>query len=275
MIDPKSMLDALIGAASRHGQGPSGSGTPGQKAGGRMEAGRGAGAPPAQPSDNLLATARDIIARNPKLSEAAILGLVGLVFGKRKGGGLSSRLGRLGGLAAIGGLAYKAYQSWRSPSSASPSAAPSTAPSGGPAARRTGLMSSEQTDIPEGSHFHPVSQTEDDALLYLRAMVAAASADGQVDGDERERILKGMAEAGIDAAATRWLQDELASPADVEELAATVNTPEKAAQVYAAARIAIEPDTMQEREFLRQLATALDLDEAFRARIEDTIEGLR
>lgn len=263
MFDPKAMLDALIGAASRHGQSASGHGTPAQKAGSRIDAGRPAGPSSAGPSDQLLATARDLIARNPKLSEAAILGLVGLVFGKRKGGGITSSLGRLGGLAAIGGLAYKAYQSWRTPSPATPPA------------QRAGVMSSDLTDMPENSHFHPVSQTEDDALLYLRAMVAAAAADGQVDADERARLLKGMAEAGIDPDATRWLQEELASPADVEELAATVNTPEKAAQVYAAARIAIDPDTMQECEFLRQLAQSLDLDDAFRSRIEETLESLR
>ena len=79
-----------------------------------------------------------------------------------------------------------------------------------------------------------------------------------------------MTEAGIDPEATRWLERELASPADVEELSANVNTPEKAAQVYAAARIAIDPDTMQEREFLRQLADALDLDQAMKAQIDDT-----
>jgi uncharacterized membrane protein YebE (DUF533 family) len=56
----------------------------------------------------------------------------------------------------------------------------------------------------------------------------------------------------------------------VEELSANVNTPEKAAQVYAAARVAIDPDTMQEREFLRQLAEALDLDQGTRAQIDDT-----
>ena len=125
-------------------------------------------------------------------------------------------------------------------------------------------------EIPKDSEFHPVSQTEDDALLYLRAMVAAASADGHIDEAERARILKGLTEAGIDPEATRWLERELASPADVEELSANVNTPEKAAQVYAAARIAIDPDTMQEREFLRQLAEALDLDQAMKAQIDDT-----
>jgi len=67
-----------------------------------------------------------------------------------------------------------------------------------------------------------------------------------------------------------WLERELASPADVDELSANVSTPEKAAQVYAAARIAIDPDTMQEREFLRQLAEALDLDQAMKAQIDET-----
>jgi uncharacterized membrane protein YebE (DUF533 family) len=130
-------------------------------------------------------------------------------------------------------------------------------------------------DVPQNSSFHPVSQTEDDALLYLRTMVAAASADGHIDAGERSRILKGLGEAGIDPAATRWLERELASPADVEELAANVNTPEKAAQVYAAARIAIDPDTMQEREFLRRLAESLDLDQEIRAQIDDTATSVQ
>ena len=43
-----------------------------------------------------------------------------------------------------------------------------------------------------------------------------------------------------------------------------------AAQVYSAARIAIDPDTIQEREFLNQLAEALDLDPAVRSQIDDT-----
>jgi len=265
MFDPKAMLDALIGAASRSSQGSPAHGLSGQGGGGRVEAGRATPAGEvhgAAPADGIVATARDIMARNPGLTEAAFLGLVGLMFGKRKGG-ISGKLGRLGGLAAIGGLAFKAYQSWQASSAAV------TPPP------RSGLLSPDMPNVPEDSHFHPVSQTEDDALLYLRAMVAAAAADGQVDADERARIVKGMNAAGIDPDSTRWLEEELASPADVEELAAPVNRPEKAAQVYAAARIAIDPDTMQEREFLRQLALSLDLDDAFRARIEETLEDLQ
>jgi uncharacterized membrane protein YebE (DUF533 family) len=129
--------------------------------------------------------------------------------------------------------------------------------------------------VPETSRFHPVSQTEDDALLFLRTMVAAAAADGRIDEAERSRIVKGLTEAGIDPQASRWLEAEMASPADVEELAANINDPEMAAQVYAAARIAIDPDTVQEREFLNQLALALDLEQAVRAQIDDTAGSMR
>jgi uncharacterized membrane protein YebE (DUF533 family) len=106
-------------------------------------------------------------------------------------------------------------------------------------------------------------------------MVAAAAADGQIDAAERSRIVKGLTEAGIDPEASRWLETEMASPADVEELAAQIDDPEKAAQVYAAARIAIDPDTIQEREFLNQLAAALDLEGAVRAQIDDTAGTMR
>jgi uncharacterized membrane protein YebE (DUF533 family) len=120
-----------------------------------------------------------------------------------------------------------------------------------------------------------VSQTEDDALLLLRTMVAAASADGQVDELERARIIKGMSEAGIDPQSREWLENEFASPADVDALADRVNDPDTASQVYAAARITIDPDTLQEREFLRRLADSLDLDDAVIKEIDASVVDLR
>jgi uncharacterized membrane protein YebE (DUF533 family) len=54
-----------------------------------------------------------------------------------------------------------------------------------------------------------------------------------------------------------------------------VQTPEKAAQVYAAARLAIDPDTLQEREFLRQLAESLDLDPALARQIDEAAAQVR
>src|ERR1051326_151867 len=104
MFDPKAMLDALIGAASRPGQDQTGQGGKAPAPAGNPLAG--------QSPDQLVTKVRDVIPQNPKLSQAAFLGLVGLMFGKRKSGGISGSLAKLGGLAAIGGLAYKAYQGW-------------------------------------------------------------------------------------------------------------------------------------------------------------------
>ncbi|MBF9234712.1 DUF533 domain-containing protein [Microvirga sp. BT350] len=184
---------------------------------------------------------------------------------------MAERVAKVGGLAVIVGVVYQAFHLRRSgkdrASEGEAGLSASTAP--GVEAREQGLIP------PETSRFHPVSATEDDALLFLRAMVAAVTADGRVDERERALMVKGLIEAGIDPQASRWLEDELASPADVEELADAVNDPEKAAQVYAAARIAIEPDTIQEREFLHRLAEALDLDPIIRSQIDDMIGALQ
>ena len=260
MVDFKKLLDTVVGAL----------GNPQQAQQGLAGLGKQVERVAGQSPDQLFQKAKDVASQHPGLTQAALVGLAGLMLTKRRKGGLAGHLTKLGGLALIGGLAYKAYQSQSKPQAPqgrldAPAEPAAVSPSSGP----------EGLDLPETSRFHPVSQTEDDAMLFLRTMVAAAASDGRIDEAERARIIKGLTEAGIDPQASRWLDDEMASPADVEELAAGVNDPEKAAQVYAAARIAIDPDTMQEREFLHQLAVALDIDQALRAQIDETASSLR
>jgi uncharacterized membrane protein YebE (DUF533 family) len=264
MVDYRKLLDAFVGAIGRPDHRSSG---PSSQGGLRQQAEKSVTQVTGQSPDQLLQKAKDFAAQHPGLTQTALVGLAGLLFKGRKKG----KLVKLGGLAVIGGLAYKAYQNQQT----------GTVPAGGgtnasavPATGSDEAVAQSALSLPETSRFHPVSQTEDDALLFLRTMVAAAAADGHIDQAERARIVQGLTEAGIDPDASRWLETEMASPADVEELAANVNDPDKAAQVYAAARIAIDPDTIQEREFLHQLAEALDLDPALRTQIDDTVGGL-
>ncbi|MEE1657450.1 tellurite resistance TerB family protein [Microvirga sp. CF3062] len=281
MVDYRKLLDAFIGAIGRPDQQ-----NPGQPAQGgmRQQVERSVTQVTGQSPDQLLQKAKNFATQHPGLTQTALIGLAGLLFRGRKKSKLTGNLVKLGGLAVIGGLAYKAYQGQQAGKGTSVGGQSLTA---APAMGETPAVASQasvpQSDeavaqsalsVPETSRFHPVSQTEDDALLFLRTMVAAAAADGQIDEAERSRIVKGLTEAGIDPDATRWLDTEMASPADVEELAANVNDPEKAAQVYSAARIAIDPDTIQEREFLNQLAEALDLEPAVRSQIDDTAGAL-
>lgn len=276
MVDYRKLLDAFIGAIGRPDQ--QNSGQPAQ-GGVRQQVERSVTQVTGQSPDQLLQKAKDFATQHPGLTQTALVGLAGLLFRGRKKGKLTGNLVKLGGLAVIGGLAYKAYQNQQSAKGSAGGAGATGVPTmdglqaaaaGTPAPQPDEAVAQSALSVPETSRFHPVSQTEDDALLFLRTMVAAAAADGHIDDAERSRIVKGLTEAGIDPDATRWLDTEMASPADVEELAANVNDPEKAAQVYSAARIAIDPDTMQEREFLNQLAEALDLEPAVRSQIDDT-----
>ena len=241
MIDAKRVLDAVVGASSRPGTG----GTPGAALG------------------QLAATAKDFIARNPGLAEAALMSIAGLLLRSPKGRGIARGIAGLGGLAVVGGLAYQAFRNHEAGAS-SPGAGADAAASPAKIAALAGA-----------ADFDPGQASEDDALLFARAMVAAAAADGRMDEAERARITAALLQAGIDAEASRWLERELADPATVDELAEPVETPEKAAQVYAAARVAIDPDTMQEREFLRQLAEALDLDPQLRVHIDEAAAGAK
>jgi uncharacterized membrane protein YebE (DUF533 family) len=270
MVDYRKLLDAVIGAIGNPDRNQNQEGaSQGQSL--RRQAEQGIGQLTGQSPGQLLQKAKDLAVQNPRMTQAALAGLAGLMFRGRKRGKLTGNLVKLGGLAVIGGLAYKAFQDQQAGKGAETS---SPAPGERPVEGDGGAVTQSALSLPETSRFHPVSQTEDDALLFLRTMVAAAASDGNIDAAERARIVKGLTEAGIDPEASRWLETEMASPADVEELAAGVNDPDKAAQVYAAARIAIDPDTLQEREFLSQLAAALDLDDAMRGQIDNTASAI-
>lgn len=344
MFNAKTLLDALVSASAR----PGGlGGAIGQiineAAGGLQDATQKASQAPSigqkvdqtigqvatgvasgQRPGDLAQKAKDVMANNPGLAEAAMIGLAGLLVGTRRSRGIQPSFAQLGGLALVGGLAYKAYENFRagkplidlggagggqagqqggqgassgssggagagsdqqrSSSGGAASAGGGSAGSATGSAQAAGSSGTGQSGgsgsfgdfgMPESSGFHPVSQTEDDALLYLRAMVAAASADGQIDEAERGRIVKGLTQAGIDPEATRWLEREMANPANVEELSARITSPEKAAQIYTAARLAVDPDTIQEREFLRQLAESLDLDQTLKAQIDSSAAAIK
>jgi uncharacterized membrane protein YebE (DUF533 family) len=94
----------------------------------------------------------------------------------------------------------------------------------------------------------------------LRAMVAAAKADGDIDAAERGRIAGRVREAGAGGEALEFLMAELQQPLDLPALAAQVRGPEEAVEVYAASLLAIEVDSDAERAYLARLAQSTGLD---------------
>lgn len=250
MVDARRVLDLLVGASSR----PDAAAVPAEAPRDRVLDREVGGLSPA----GLVRTAKDFMERNPGLAEAALMSLAGILLGSRQGRGIARGVAGLGGLAVIGGLAYTALRNYRSGKPLLDPAAVAPAAS-----------------LADPAAFDPAKISEGDALLFARAMVAAAAADGRMDEAERTRIVGALAQAGIDAGSSRWLERELADPARIEELSDPIRSPEKAAQLYAAARVAIDPDTVQEREFLRRLAEALDLDSQLKAHIDEAATGLK
>jgi uncharacterized membrane protein YebE (DUF533 family) len=215
----------------------------------QMTGGQGAG--------DLLSRAQDLVKNNPAAAGALAGALGTLVLGTRTGRGLGMDAAKLGGMVLIGGLAYKAFKNYQAGQSASTSGGGVPQPA------------------PAGTSFDASAQTNDHAVTYLRAMIAAAAADGMVDAGERQKIIGSLQQIGLDASAQAFLEQEFARPASVEELAQGVTSPEIGAQIYSAARVAIEPQSAAEQQFLAQLAQALNLDPALVAHIDAAASGVK
>ncbi|MFL9827769.1 DUF533 domain-containing protein [Rhodoplanes sp. SY1] len=201
---------------------------------------------------DLLARARELVAGNQLAGGAALGGLAALLLGTGAGRGVAASAAKLGGLAMIGGLAYRALEAYKA---------------GKPLVDLGGGV----TPAPAASPFGETDDAATDqatALLLVRAMIAAAAADGVLDEAERTHIVGGLARAGLDADATAFLVNAFAKPLPPEALAAQATSPAVAAQVYAAARLAINPDNPAETAFLAKLAAALRLAPALLENLE-------
>ena len=113
----------------------------------------------------------------------------------------------------------------------------------------------------------PSAET-DEALLMLRAMIAAAKADGAIDAEERGRIAAQLDGTGLSAKARDAVLADFDKPLSPAALAKLASDPMLAAQLYAAAVVGAGEIAAAERAWLDEFAKALKLDRAAAAAIE-------
>ena len=196
-------------------------------------------------------------------------------LGSRSGG--MGGLGNMAGLGALAYLGYKAYQDYQKNNPGAAGAGTSgtsragagttgTAPAGAGTASREGGPSlgeriGDMLGMGSGPAPEPEPATIDDAhaMLLIRAMIAAANADGEITPDERQRITSKLDQAGAGADERAVLERELANPRSVDQIVREVHDQETAEQVYLASRIAMNPDTAAERAYLDFLAARLEI----------------
>jgi uncharacterized membrane protein YebE (DUF533 family) len=107
----------------------------------------------------------------------------------------------------------------------------------------------------------PAAAAIDDgrALLLIRAMIAAANADGTISPEERRRIVAQLDEAGADADDHRLIEQELANPKPLDTLLAQVQGHDSAQQFYAASRAAMDGESPTQTSYLDYLRNRLNL----------------
>lgn len=189
-------------------------------------------------------------------------GLAAVLLGTKTGRNLTGNALTLGGLAAIAGLgytAYKNYQAGKDPANTSIPALPELLPP------------------PADSPFSPQASTvtNDFALALVRAMIAAAKADGHIDNSERALIMDKIKLSGLGSEAEDFIERELANPTDIDALVAAARSEEQKVEIYTASRLAIEPDNRAERGYLDLLAGRLGLADALVDHIEATVASAK
>ena len=189
---------------------------------------------------DILDQAKDLLAKRDK----RMIGGIGAALGVLLGGGVKGGIG--GALMAIlGTTAYDALNKGKS--------------------IQEKMANAREKDLPIGMRppetIDEAEVLENRALLALKAMVAAAKADGQIDQRERERILDKVRDAGADDDLRDFIAKEAAAPLDIDALVREVPDQQAAAQVYAASLLAINVDSEGERAYLRDLSKKLGLDD--------------
>ncbi|MBO6538066.1 MAG: tellurite resistance TerB family protein [Rhizobiaceae bacterium] len=190
----------------------------------------------------------------------ATTAIAAVLLGTGAGRALAGTAIKLGGLAAVTGLAYTAYKNYQN-------------------GNKPGEVGAEAEILPppEDTAFDPkhAPQGEGDfALTLVRAMIAAAKADGRIDDEERKHIGDKLKLAGYNGEAEAFLLAEMEKPIGIDDLVASAQSDAQKVEIYAASRLAIDPDTRAERGYLDQLAGRLQLPDALVDHVEATIANV-
>ncbi|MDI3291646.1 DUF533 domain-containing protein [Polyangium sp. 15x6] len=140
------------------------------------------------------------------------------------------------------------------PVAAAPAPAPAAAPVAAPAPAAPAPAAA-----PVAAPAAPAADGQADALLLIRAMITAAFIDGQIDPDERARILDRLARAGLGPEDRAALAQELEAPQPPFALVGQIRSPQMAEQFYVVSLLSAGTESEAERAYLKGLPSMLGL----------------
>ena len=204
------------------------------------------------------------------LTSSGVLG--GLAGGAVSGAILSNKKARkgagtllkAGGIAALGAVAWQAYKSYKGRPGAEAAEAASR-----PAAESSwDALSRDRFEIDAGD-----SSPQSTSLLLVQAMIAAAGADGHMDGDEYRKIMDRVVQLDLAADEKAMVFDSLNAPLSMSGICERVESPELAVEVYLASLVAVDRSRSEAALYLDALAYRLGLPEKLVAALSAEAES--
>lgn len=193
------------------------------------------------------------------LLKSLLAGVGGGMLGSLLSGN-SNALSKLGGGAALATLAYKAYQNYTQNQGLSGD-----------------LLKDAQSLLQGFTNPQAASATEnnphsnDHAKALLIAIINAAKADGELDGQEQKNISEEVQKFATDPETLAWVKAEIAKPIDIEALAQYAHNPQMATEIYMTSVLACGVPNEQEQRYLESLKNALNITDGLKQSIEETL----
>jgi uncharacterized membrane protein YebE (DUF533 family) len=179
---------------------------------------------------------------------AAAGGIMALLMSNKSARKYAGTAAKYGGAAMLGGLAFKAYKNWQNNDPAA-SQQVSTAP----------VSASSEATFHQQAMQHSTESENEFEMSIIKAMIAAARADGHIDAQEQQRIFQAVEKMNLSAQDKGIVFDSLQKDVTVKELADGVSAMELKAEIYLASCLVIDPDHPAEREHLDKLGAELAL----------------
>lgn len=204
--------------------------------------------------------------------------LTGGVATSLLGGGKDTveTVAKVGGLALLGTLAYKAFGNYQQQKAAGGNASVVDAvkhSASGMANQASGLFAGliSGTQPQAAAAPSPAQINPELSLAIIRAMIAAAKADGHMDAAESQKIMGQLETVGANSQEKMLIMQEMANPQDVHVIAKAASTPQDGAQIYLAALLVCDSQCTREQDYLSTLANALKLEPAFTASLQQEL----
>ena len=190
------------------------------------------------------------------LGGAAAGSIVALLMSNKSARKFAGTAASYGGSAVLGGLAFKAFKNWQL-NNYDQSAG----------ARWSATRNSDSTIGYENYHYGSHVAAPDYELKLIKAMIAAAKADGHIDAEEQQKIFQSVARINLTSEMKAMVFDMLNHPIAMEEIVAGVHDIGQRSELFLAACLVVDPDIPSVKVHLDLMANALVLPEELKQQI--------